>query len=172
MTVRRIHITGNAGSGKTTLAVALGRRLRVPVFHLDSIVWQPGWRKTPADQRRAAEAELIRHGAWIIDGVSDEVRTAADLVIFLDVPRRRCLIRAIRRNLPYLFRSRPGLPERCPEILILPRLVCLILRFPERVRAGILEEAEYSNRYRLISSSGDLARLEEELECRDSPCSV
>ena len=49
MALKRINITGNAGSGKTTLAKNLGRRLSIPVIHLDQIVWQPNWQKTPPE---------------------------------------------------------------------------------------------------------------------------
>ena len=161
--MRRIHVTGNAGAGKTTLAIALGQALDLPVFHLDSIVWQAGWRKTPPGDRDRQEAELIERQAWVIDGVSDQVRGAADLVVFLDVPRNRCLGRVFRRNLPYLFRSRPGLPPGCPEILIIPRLIRMILHFPSRVRARICTEASSSVRYRWIRSAQDMARLGTEL---------
>jgi hypothetical protein len=74
--------------------------------------------------------------------VSRQVREAADIVIFLDVDRRTCLMRCAGRNWPYLFRSRPGLPEDCPEILIVPRLVSIIRNFPRLVRPGILEELD------------------------------
>jgi adenylate kinase family enzyme len=156
-------VTGNAGAGKTTLATTLGQALDLPVFHLDSIVWQPGWRKTPPDERDRQEAELIEGQDWVIDGVSDQVRGAADLVVFLDVPRYRCLGRVFRRNLPYLFRSRPGLPAGCPEILIIPRLIRMILRFPHRVRARIRSEASSSVRFRWIRSAEDMEQLGTEL---------
>jgi adenylate kinase family enzyme len=51
----RIHITGNAGSGKTTLAIALGQLIGLHVHHLDSIVWQPGWKKAPIAFRSRPE---------------------------------------------------------------------------------------------------------------------
>ena len=134
----RILVTGNAGAGKSTLAEALARQLGIPCFALDRIIWQEGWRKTSEVDRYAAIAELVALPAWVIDGVSDQVQSAADVVIFLDVPRRTCFLRVLRRNLPYLFRSRPGLPERCPEILIVPRLCRIIWRFPRHVRPRIL----------------------------------
>ena len=134
----RIHITGNAGSGKSTLAARLGRSLDLPVFGLDQIVWQPGWRKSPSDWRRDREAKLVARPSWIIEGVSRTVLDAADYVIFLDVSRATSFVRCAGRNWKYLFRSRPGLPENCPEILIIPRLIQIIWRFPIHVRPGIL----------------------------------
>jgi adenylate kinase family enzyme len=134
----RIFITGNAGSGKTTLAKHIGEHLDLPVFGLDEIVWRPGWRKSPADWRVEKIAALIAPEAWVIEGVSATVLQAADFVFFLDVDRRTSLFRCARRNWRYLFRSRPGLPENCPEILIIPKLMRIIWYFPARVRPGIL----------------------------------
>lgn len=135
----RIFITGNAGSGKSTLAATLGRSLDLPIYGLDQIVWRPGWRKSPADWRKDREAELVARPNWVIDGVSRTVLDAADYVIFLDVSRAKSFVRCAGRNWKYLFRSRPGLPENCPEILIIPRLIKIIWRFPIHVRPGILD---------------------------------
>ena len=137
---RRIHVTGNAGAGKTTLASRIAAELDLPLFGLDKIVWRPGWEKTPPDIRDQLEAELIAKPRWVIDGVSHLIRQAADVTIFLDVPRHRCLIRSCRRSIPYLFRSRPELPDNCPEYRILPRLFKIVWRFPDRVRPVILNE--------------------------------
>ncbi|MGH3742094.1 MAG: hypothetical protein ACRDT1_12265 [Micromonosporaceae bacterium] len=135
----RVLVTGNAGAGKSTLAQALASDLRAPYFGLDQIVWRERWQKAPEHERHAAISDLVALPAWVIDGVSEQVQAAADVVVFLDVPRRTCYWRVLGRNLPYLFRSRPGLPRHCPEILIAPRLCRIIWRFPRHVRAKILE---------------------------------
>lgn len=49
---RRIFVTGNAGSGKSTYAKRLGETLNLPVHGLDAIVWQSGWRKTPPEEKQ------------------------------------------------------------------------------------------------------------------------
>ncbi|GIG63427.1 topology modulation protein [Longispora fulva] len=137
-------MTGNAGSGKSTLSRQLAAGLDLPWFGLDQIVWQERWRKTPEVERDSRIADLIAQESWVVDGVSDQVLRAADAVVFLDVPRYRCYGRAARRNVRYLFSSRPELPDHCPEILIIPRLVKIIWRFPRHVRPRILAgRAEY-----------------------------
>jgi len=146
----RIHITGNAGSGKSTLAKQLSNELDLPLFGLDNIVWQPGWKQTPIEERRAKELQIAEKTKWIVEGVSPTLREHADVIIFLDVPRRKCLWRCAKRNLPYLFRSRPGLPEDCPEYKIIPRLVNIIWNFRRLAGVNILADMEKYDREKTI----------------------
>ena len=138
----RVLVTGNAGSGKTSFASSLAKVLDVPCHSLDGIVWQERWRKTPQHEKDAKIEALIATDAWVIDGVSDRVLQAADVVVFLDVPRSVSAWRAMRRNVRYLFKSRPGLPPRCPEVLVIPKLARLIWRFPRHIRPRILREMD------------------------------
>ncbi|CAN5686044.1 hypothetical protein BH24CHL4_BH24CHL4_24990 [soil metagenome] len=41
--MQRVTIVGSAGLGKSTLARRLGTLLDLPVAHLDTLYWQPGW---------------------------------------------------------------------------------------------------------------------------------
>lgn len=138
----RLHITGNAGSGKTTLAKQLGQALNIPVDSLDSVVWKEGWVAASKEERTFVEQKLVNQRHWIIEGVSKSVRETADYVIFLDVPRHVCLLRCFKRNLPYLFRSRPELPSNCPEIRVILRLFKLIWMFPALARPIILQSLD------------------------------
>jgi adenylate kinase family enzyme len=155
--LKRILITGNAGSGKTTLASQLAADTGLPYIGLDSIVWQAGWQKTPRAERIQQELLIADQDAWVVDGVSDVLADAADAIVFLDLPRYVCLYRVFRRNLPYLFRSRLGLPERCPEILILPSLLKIIYLFPKRVRPKILAHKSAGKMLFHIQHHQDLA---------------
>jgi len=140
--MKRILVTGNAGSGKSTLARQIAAQLNVPCFSLDRVVWQSGWKKTRQDEKTRLIQELIQPDSWVIDGVSSEVQAAADTVIFLDVERKVCFWRVCKRNWRYLFRSRPGLPAGCPEILIVPTLFKIIWNFPKRIRPRILAQCD------------------------------
>ena len=144
----RIHVTGNAGSGKTTLGKKISTEFDLPVFGLDKIVWQSGWTKTDPETRDRLEKELIEKPDWVIEGVSHLIRRAADVTIFLDVPQHRCTIRALRRSVPFLLKGRPELPPNCPEYKILPKLFRVISGFSERVKPVILDDM--ASGYRII----------------------
>jgi adenylate kinase family enzyme len=153
----RIHVTGNAGAGKTTLARKLGAALDLPVTHLDQIVWAPGWKKVPPHEREQTLRRVTEAEHWIIEGVSEFVRQRADLVVFLDASRPLCTWRCIKRNARYLFKPRPELPENCPEWRIWPKLVGIIWRFPGLVGDRIRHEASESSKYVVLNrrSSAD-----------------
>lgn len=156
--MKRILVTGNAGSGKSTLAQRIATQLTIPCHSLDSVVWQPGWKKTPQAERVRRIHELTEAEAWVVDGVSLEVQAAADTVVFLDVPRKVCFWRAMKRNWRYLFRSRPELPSGCPEVLIIPTLCRIIWNFPERIRPRILaqrHETRNSQRFFHVITEAD-----------------
>ena len=165
--MKRILVTGNAGSGKSTLARRIAADLGLPCHGLDRIVWQSGWKKTPADERDRRIRQLTSGDGWVIDGVSTVAQVAADTVVFLDVPRCLAFWRVAKRNWRYLFRPRPELPPGCPELLIVPTLCRIIWNFPGKVRPGILERMERAagtQRCVHVKSAADLTGFLAELE--------
>ncbi len=151
----RIHITGNAGSGKSTFSKNLGEILGIDVFGLDKIVWQVGWRATPKADRSILESVLVERPQWIIEGVSSTVRNAADVIIFLDFSRGACYWRCAKRNRRYLFKSRPGLPERCPEIKIISKLARIIWQFPRLARLAIVGDLNRDDKIAITLATND-----------------
>ena len=150
---RRIHITGNAGSGKTTAAHRLSAALGIPAHSLDTIVWRPHWKKAASAERRLAERDLTSQSTWIIEGVSEHVREVADLVIYLDLPRHQCLRRALQRSLRHIFTQRPEFPSDCPEWKIIPTLAGITWRFPKLVGQKLEQEsAQAPEKYWVIQS--------------------
>ncbi|MCP4159416.1 MAG: hypothetical protein GY760_05050 [Deltaproteobacteria bacterium] len=138
--MNRILVTGNAGSGKTYLSQKIHSILDIPLYSMDSIVWKPYWKTASSSEIKNEIDKIISKKKWIVDGVSSTIQKSADCVIFIDCTRRKSFFRVFKRNLPYLFRSRPGLPENCLEIKIIPRLINIIWNFPKDVKPGILKK--------------------------------
>lgn len=136
--MQRVLVTGNAGTGKTTLVRNLAITLGIPGHSLDSIVWQPGWKKTPSSEKQASIHELTERERWVIDGVSFAAMTAADTIIFLDLPRRTAGWRAAKRTARNLFRTRPEMPAGCVEGLVIGKLARIVWTFPTTTRPRIL----------------------------------
>lgn len=106
--MRRVSVIGSVGSGKTTFARALARKLDVPYVELDALHWGPGWTPAPDAIMRDRVAQAISGDAWVIEGnywrkIGGLVWTRADTVIWLDPPWLltfiRVLSRTIRRSL-------------------------------------------------------------------------
>ncbi|MHC8344776.1 P-loop NTPase family protein [Pseudomonas sp. RT6P73] len=140
--MQRIVILGNAGSGKSTLARALGKRLNLPVVHLDTLFWEPDWVEPDAERFRARVREAIAADAWICEGnyarrTFDLRLPRADLIIWLDTPRLTCFARVIMRSV--MNRPRADLPAGCREKLDRAFLTFLnfVWNFDRGYRAGI-----------------------------------
>ena len=107
--VGRIVVYGPTGSGKTTFAAEIARRLGLAHVELDAVFWLPDWvKKPPAEFRADVAVTLASHTAgWVCDGnysmVRDIVLAEAEMVVWLHLPLRvtfwRLLKRAVGRSL-------------------------------------------------------------------------
>jgi adenylate kinase family enzyme len=143
--VRRVAVLGMPGAGKTTVALALGRQLGAPVFHLDALYWKPGWVASSWDELRAAQRELLADERWVIDGNYaagglEERLERADLIVVVMTSRRRSLARVVRRSLRHRGTTRPDLGDGKPERLRLDFLRW-VWRW-ERNHPGFVERLE------------------------------
>ena len=92
---RRIHVTGAAGAGATTLGRALADALALPHHDTDDYFWGP---TTPPYREMRAVADRLRlmgemfldRAGWVLsgslEGWGDPVVPLLDLVVFLRVP--------------------------------------------------------------------------------------
>ncbi len=98
----RVVVVGVSGSGKTSLAQYLGRRLAVPHIECDALFWGPGWQPIPRDDFRGRVAAAMDAPAWVIDGnyssVRDLVWPRATALVWLDYPLPLVLWRLARRT--------------------------------------------------------------------------
>jgi adenylate kinase family enzyme len=101
----RVAIVASASSsGKTTLGRELARRLGVRFVELDALNHGPGWTEATPDELRARVEPLIADEGWVVDGayrskLGDLVLRNADLVVWLDLPRRVWVPRLLRRTI-------------------------------------------------------------------------
>ena len=120
--MHRIVILGCSGTGKSTLARKLGEKLGLPVIHLDSLFWRPGWVEAETDVFRARLIDALSSGRWVTDGnyltKTGDLRLGdADLILWIDQPVWLRLFRIIRRTVTQLGRPRADMGEGCPERL-------------------------------------------------------
>lgn len=116
---KKIAIIGNAGSGKTTLALKLKEILQLPIIHLDQYYWKPHWEKRDFAEFYSIHNELCEQDEWIMEG--NYVRAFyprifhADVVIYIDVSRYHCVARIIKRMIFNYGKTGVSLPPNCPE---------------------------------------------------------
>ncbi|KAH9102716.1 hypothetical protein LEN26_006301 [Aphanomyces euteiches] len=97
----RITVIGVTASGKSTLALALSKKLNVPFIDSDELLWEPNWQKA-ADyvERMKVATELP---TWALAGharnARDIVFRRAQVVVWLDYSLWRVLWRLLRRSL-------------------------------------------------------------------------
>jgi adenylate kinase family enzyme len=119
--MKRIAIFGSPGSGKSTLARNLASLTNLPVIHIDTLYFAPGWQIKPDSEFRAALSAVVAADSWITDGnfTTESIPTGridrADTLILLHAPRTVCLWRVIRRSIRHYGRIRPDQAAGCPE---------------------------------------------------------
>ncbi len=136
MRIRKIMIFGIPGSGKSTIANQLGKKLKIPVYHLDRYFFVANWVERDEKEFLQIQKELVEKETWIIDGnalSSLEMRySKADLVFYFRFNRLLCLWRIFKR----LFAKNPEISDRadgCSETLRF-RLIRYLWGFDKRVR--------------------------------------
>ena len=116
--VKRISIVGGPGTGKSTLAYNLGKKLDLPVYHLDAIDHFENWRKRDKEERDKIILEKIEEPKWIIDGTYtstlEKRLKKSDLIIFLNYTPIARLKGVLSRYIRGRNREKPDIPG-CKE---------------------------------------------------------
>ncbi|WP_346962487.1 DNA topology modulation protein [Clostridium sp.] len=152
--MNKIAVIGSGGSGKSTFSRRLGSILNLPVYHLDTLYWSPGWVETPKEQWKEVVNSLVIKDRWIIDGnyrsTMDIRLDSADTIIFLNMSTSLCVYRIIKRRFMYKGKGRPDMREGCEEKLDL-EFVKWVWKFNKNERPKVLEKLKpYEDKKKII----------------------
>jgi adenylate kinase family enzyme len=115
----KIVVVGVSAAGKSTFSRKLTHKIDLPLTHMDSIMWKPGWNYIGDDETVRRLDEISSGPQWIIEGyISKEARTfifdRADSIIYLDYSPLVSSWRYTKRCLKHRNDPRPelkGSPE-------------------------------------------------------------
>ncbi|MCP3660767.1 MAG: DNA topology modulation protein [Bacteroidetes bacterium] len=101
----KIMIFGRPGSGKSTFAFWLHKKINLPLYHLDKYFyidnWTKSWIERDYNEFLKIQKDIVNKNNWIVDGnclSSLELRyNKADICIYFDYPRYICYLRIFKR---------------------------------------------------------------------------
>ncbi|KAB0266102.1 AAA family ATPase [Microvirga brassicacearum] len=168
--MQRILVLGSPGAGKSTLARSLAARLHLPLIHLDREYFGPGWTMPAREEWRGRVSELAARPAWVMDGnyasTFDLRVPRATTIIWLDVPRWKCLLRVTWRVLRHYGQVRPDLGPGCSERFDFS-FMRWVWNYPAQMgikTARMLKKLRPDQQVFIVRSRADFAALESRLE--------
>jgi len=88
--MNKIIVIGVTGSGKSTFAQKLSKKLDIPYIQLDFLFWKPNWESSTDEEFFDKIEKAIDKPKWILDGNYGRTNHLtwkdADTIIWIDLP--------------------------------------------------------------------------------------
>ena len=160
--MKKIIIIGSCGSGKSTFAKALSKKLNLPLIGLDQCYWKHGWVRPEREEWRKRVSELVKGENWIMEGnyqSTFDIRfPASDTIIVLNINRFICFWRIWKRR---ILKNRTDKLDSCDEKIDFELMKWVLWDYPTRGKKqinGFL--SQYSDKdIIIIRKSKDLKRF-------------
>lgn len=115
-----IMVLGCSGGGKSTTAAKLAEIFDLRAIHLDLYLWKAGWVQRDTEDIQALLLPEIEKDGWVTDGNHSngcyaERLEKTDMLVWVDMPRWRCMLNIFLRVWKYRGKTRPSMTEGCPE---------------------------------------------------------
>lgn len=152
---RNIVVIGISGTGKSTISRKLAALKGLPLYHMDSIIWNENWMESDDQTIQLLLEKIADTDGWIVEGWVDQysktILERADLILYLDYPGWLALCGGLQRWWCYRGTKRPEMPDGCNESLDLEYLRKMLYRQERPHIERILAELKPRNVLRVTS---------------------
>lgn len=101
--MKRVNVIGTTGSGKTTFAGRLAKRLGYPCIQMDQLYWKRHWAEPTEEEFFPKLTAALSGETWVLDGNYNRTNSIkwkrVDTIIWLDFGFLRTLLQLTRRTI-------------------------------------------------------------------------
>ena len=112
-------VMGCSGAGKSDLARRIAEITGLRLIHMDYFYYEPNWALRDNDDIIRSVVESIAEDGWVFDGnhstTYDLRAEKSDMIIWVKIPRWRCLFNVCYRAWRYRGKTRPDMADGCIE---------------------------------------------------------
>jgi len=134
----KISVIGHSGSGKSSFAYKLAMHYGIEVTYLDKLKFKKHWKERNSEDLSKKIESIVNRQSWIIDGnyfkFSEDRFLKADLIVYFDFNRLKCLYGAFIRRITYRNRTRRSMTEGNKEKLDVEFIMWILFHGRKRKR--------------------------------------